>query len=76
MTKKHSIALADAIRPLDPFNQDWATDSGNPPGSIVGFWNDTVDALADFCQSQNPQFDREQWLDYIDGNCGPNGGKE
>lgn len=31
--------------------------------------------LADFCQSQNPQFNRERWLAYIAGECGPNGGK-
>jgi hypothetical protein len=33
------------------------------------------DALADFCASQNSRFDRERWLGYIAGECGPNGGK-
>jgi hypothetical protein len=33
------------------------------------------DELANFCQAQNPDFNRKLWLDYIAGNCGPNGGK-
>jgi len=31
--------------------------------------------LADFCEQQNPQFDREKWLNYIAGTHGPGGGK-
>ena len=31
-------------------------------------------ALADFCQSQNSNFNRERWLGYIAGTNGPNGG--
>lgn len=34
----------------------------------------TVHALADFCQSQNPNFNRQLWIAYIGGICGPNGG--
>jgi hypothetical protein len=30
---------------------------------------------ADFCQKHNPAFKRQRWFDYIDGKCGPNGGK-
>lgn len=33
-----------------------------------------TDDLADFCQSQNGQFKRHRWLNYIAGTCGPNGG--
>jgi hypothetical protein len=33
------------------------------------------DALADFCKAQNPNFNRDRWLDYIAGKCGKNGGK-
>jgi len=33
------------------------------------------DMLASFCQAQNSRFNRERWLNYIAGNCGPNGGK-
>lgn len=31
--------------------------------------------LADFCIEQNGRFNRHRWLDYIKGECGPNGGK-
>lgn len=34
-----------------------------------------IEALADFCASQNPNFNRERWLSYIRGECGPGGGK-
>ncbi len=39
------------------------------------FDNLAVLSLADFCQDQNPRFDRQRWLDYIAGRCGKNGGK-
>jgi hypothetical protein len=42
---------------------------------IHGQWVMDRDVLADFCRTQNPRFDRERWLDYIAGKCGPNGGK-
>ncbi len=63
MTKKHFIALADAIREHDthPFTQ-------------AQFETAQLRTLADFCQSQNPNFNRERWLSYIAGECGPNGG--
>ena len=35
-----------------------------------------IDALADFCQAQNPRFLRARWLDYIAGRCGKNGDKK
>jgi hypothetical protein len=34
-----------------------------------------LNVLADFCQSQNPHFNRNRWLGYIKGECGKNGGK-
>jgi hypothetical protein len=32
--------------------------------------------LADFCQAQNPAFKRDRWIQYVAGQCGPNGGKK
>ena len=67
MTKKHFIALADAIR-----------DYNNAPGRVLkAFPFDTlqIKALANFCQSSNPNFNRERWLGYIAGENGKNGGK-
>ena len=64
MTKKHFIALADflRIRTLTPNNGGSFTES-------------QIEQLADFCQSQNPQFNRERWLGYIAGSNGKNGGR-
>jgi hypothetical protein len=39
------------------------------------FTPEALKALADFCQSQNPNFNRQRWVDYIIGKCGKNGGK-
>jgi hypothetical protein len=65
MTKKHFIALADAIR------KHGRCESTNDND----FMPEHLETLADFCQSQNPNFNRERWLAYIAGECGPNGGK-
>jgi hypothetical protein len=65
MTKQHFIALADMIR---GFNQ-----RGLFPEHP--FTKEHIDALADFCDAQNPRFDRERWLNYIAGTHGKNGGK-
>lgn len=59
MSKKHFIALADAIKGAvenEPFSE----------AQIV--------MLADFCASQNQRFNRERWLGYIAGTNGKNGG--
>jgi hypothetical protein len=65
MTKKHFIALANTIIRSAPADR-----------SAQGtFSRDAILELADFCASQNPQFNRERWLAYIAGECGPNGGK-
>ena len=34
-----------------------------------------LEKLADFCRSQNYNFNRARWMAYIRGECGPNGGK-
>jgi len=60
MSKKDFIALANTIRE-------------NSCG--VPFNADQLDLLADFCKGQNPRFNRERWLGYIHGECGPNGGE-
>jgi hypothetical protein len=64
MSKKHFIALADMIREHNRVLE--SADHKFSPAQI--------DALADFCQSQNPNFNRERWLGYIAGTNGKNGG--
>lgn len=60
MTKKHFIALADFIRARNQY--------------VPAFNENQISLLADFCQSQNPQFNHSRWLAYIANECGPNGG--
>ena len=62
MTKKHFIALAKWI-------------IGANEDSRAGFDENQVFSLALFCETQNPRFNRERWLDYIAGKCGPSGGR-
>lgn len=64
MTKKHFIALADFLRVR--------TATPNNGGTFTPY---QIEQLADFCASQNPRFNRERFLAYIAGDCGPNGGK-
>lgn len=40
-----------------------------------GFTKNQLEILADFCKGENPNFKKDLWLDYIDGLCGPSGGK-
>jgi len=65
MSKKDFIALANAIRSYNHY----AASDGRPRFGI-----EHLDLLADFCRSQNPNFLRQRWYDYIDGECGPSGG--
>lgn len=61
MTKQDFVALADAIR--------------DGRRRIDYLDKDLLAVLADFCASRNPRFQRERWLGYVRGECGPNGGK-
>jgi hypothetical protein len=67
MHKKQFIALADAIK---QHNEEFS----RPDNSAERFFDAQLATLADFCASQNGQFNRERWLGYIAGECGPNGG--
>ncbi len=66
MSKKHFIALADVMRECKPASAN---------AELVGQWLATVARVADFCKSQNSNFKRDRWIAYINGECGPNGGK-
>lgn len=68
MTKKHFIALADAIISANRFDSKWTLRDS--------FSVNQLEILADFCQEQNPQFNRERWIGYIKGENGKNGGKK
>ena len=67
MSKKHFIALADVII---------AARRANKNGCSTGmFQNGEVLEIAEFCKSQNSDFNRECWIAYIDEKCGSSGGK-
>ena len=66
MTKKHFIALADALRAEKP-GTNW------DPNKLVQ-WELDVKAIANVCAASNPNFNRELWLGYIAGTNGPSGG--
>ena len=76
MSKKDFIALADHIRNI---NGVYGTSGLNRPfgshGTLV-YSQEAIEHLANFLQHQNPAFMRERWLDYIAGECGPNGGSK
>jgi hypothetical protein len=67
MSKKHFIALADVIR-----DSNRRYESGTATAPL--FTEAHICELADFCKSQNGNFNRERWLGYIAGTCGKNGG--
>jgi hypothetical protein len=77
MTKKHFIALADTLVLCRPTTDSETFGTFIVPGhhgdGQIHQWNLMRDRLADFCASQNPQFNRERWLAYIARECGPNG---
>lgn len=66
MSKKHFIALADAIREHNRVAEN-RTD-------MQKFGADQLDTLMLFCRKQNGQFNGIRWLEYVNGRCGPNGG--
>lgn len=66
MSKKHFIMLADALRRERPAPH-WDANKHTQ-------WGLDVKAVADVCAQDNPRFNRERWLGYIMGECGPSGG--
>ncbi len=65
MTKQHSTALADWIREHN--TEEWRPSER--------FTDEQIGSIARFCESQNPRFNRQHWLDYVAGTHGPNGAK-
>ncbi len=69
MTKKHFIALADALREIKPQTPC----EGGLAMSIQ--FDKTLHAVAGVCTQSNPRFNSERWFGYIAGTNGKNGGK-
>lgn len=68
MTRKNFIALADAIK---AYNNQAGLPESQP------FVEAQIGLLAEFCESQNPKFNRNRWLAYISesGTYGSKRGK-
>jgi hypothetical protein len=67
MSKKDFIALADTVKTHNKYKVHDRPD--------LEFQETHLETLADFCQSQNPNFNRGRWLGYIEGTNGPSGGR-
>ena len=63
MSKKDFIALADFLKAR--------TITPNNGGTFTLY---QIEQLADFCQWQNSNFNRDRFLGYIAGTNGPSGG--
>lgn len=68
MTKKHLVALADALKRNVPDKESNALEIEQP------YFQNIVNDIADFCAAANPNFNRTRWLGYIAGTNGQNGG--
>lgn len=60
MTKKDFIDLADTLRPVVK------------QGELSA---EALNAIIYFCKKQNRNFMEGRWLDYMEGKCGPSGGR-
>lgn len=61
MSKKDFVALADALRRTQP-----RASNGTERAEALAFqWAQDVNALAQFCRSQNPRFDEARWRAYL-----------
>lgn len=70
MTKRHFIALADSLKATRPSEQDINMQTGE-----YAQWQRDVKAIADACCDANSRFNFHLWMSYINGECGPSGGK-
>lgn len=86
MSKKHFIALADTLQRLfatiEKKSENVPTRDGDGYQTEGRSMIEVAEVrylvereLSGFCSDQNGRFDRERWLGYIAGECGPNGGK-
>lgn len=75
MSKKDFIALANALRTRGTELQNRYAKSPLYLTVVLREHEETVQKLADFCAQANPRFNRTLWISFINGECGPSGGK-
>ena len=64
MSLKNFVALADMI---------CHANSMCTGGELPVFDDEAISFLATFCAQQNFRFNRDRWIDYINGECNVNG---
>lgn len=67
MTKKDFIALGDVVSLLkivDCRQRYTQTEHAKEIGEVT-MWESFVESLASFCATQNPRFNREKWIKYV-----------
>lgn len=72
MTKKDFILIADCFRKV---NEDITSNPGKFQQRELEMVQVVVTALGDALEDNYPRFQRYRWLDYINGECSPNGGQ-
>jgi hypothetical protein len=77
--KKHFVSLGAVLRDLRPNLRPNTRGYIDPVMARCQLerytqWEYTTRVLADWCASQSATFKRDRWLQYIAGECGPNGG--
>lgn len=75
MTKKHFIDLADWLRMPGMIPASVREALGDHPELLQPVMDAVTRDLARFCKEQNVRFDRERFIGYVKGECGPNGGR-
>lgn len=74
ISKQDFIALADALKGINPGDKCPSWQSPDKWDGLHFQYEWTLKVLAEALEAQNPNFNRERWLSYIAGDCGPNGG--
>jgi len=75
MSKKHFIELADCLRASKPTGKETGLAAIGQQYRMEQ-WNRDVNAVAEVCKRFNPHFKEGLWFAYVNGECGPNGGRK
>ena len=81
ITKTAIVEIADVLKKIPVYDmrgnkvENWKAESLQSLNYINMDPYDVVCAFADYLAAQNPKFNRELFIRYINGECGPNGGK-
>lgn len=72
MTKKDFINLANAMRASKPESfseQGISLQAATLREARHNQWKGTLESIAVVLAESNPRFNRQRWLDYVNGEC-------